>query len=143
MSACVSAVVRAVFSRIVHAVNLPGDKSRWCMEMCAAFYAHLLSIVPGSTSVNELRVLTAIGLATLKNEHIGITELATQLHIPLSTASRIVANLTDNGSVISVRHPRDDRRKTLQLSSRHRESLAEWAQGWFSIRERLAEAPAK
>jgi DNA-binding MarR family transcriptional regulator len=113
------------------------------MEMCAAFYAHLLSIVPGSTSVNQLRVLSAIGLASFKDEHVGITELATQLGIPLSTASRIVAKLCDKGCVISVKHPRDDRRRSLNFSSRHMDGLAQWAQGWLSIREQLAEVPAK
>jgi DNA-binding MarR family transcriptional regulator len=113
------------------------------MELCAAFYAHVVSIVPGSTSLNELRVLTAIGLATFKDEHIGITELATQLGIPLSTASRLVAKLCDDGCVICVKHPHDDRRKSLRFSSQHIDDLAQWTHGWLTIREQLAEAPAK
>jgi DNA-binding MarR family transcriptional regulator len=113
------------------------------MELCAAVYAHLLSIVPGSTSVNELRVLTAIGLASLKDEHVGITEFATSLRIPLSTASRLVAKLCARGCVISVKHPRDDRRRNLRISLRHMDSLAQWTHGWLSIREKLADVPTK
>jgi DNA-binding MarR family transcriptional regulator len=89
------------------------------MEMCAAFYAHLISIVPGSTSVNELRLLTAIGLATFKDQHVGVTELSTQLGIPLSTASRLVAKLCEDGRVVSIKHPRDDRRRSLRFSVGH------------------------
>ena len=112
------------------------------MELCAAFYAHLCSIVPGSTSINELRVLTSIGLATLKDQHVGVTELATELDIPLSTASRIVAKLCEDGAVVSIRHARDDRRRSLRISPDHLESLAQWAHGWVSIREQMPEAPA-
>jgi hypothetical protein len=97
------------------------------MEWCAVFYTHLLSIVPGSTSVNKLRVLCAIGLATFDDKHVGITELATELNLPLSTTSRLVAGLCHDGDVISVRHSRDERRRTLRFSSRHLERLAEWA----------------
>ena len=118
------------------------DKSRCYMEANAAFYAHLCSIVPGSTSLNELRLLTSIGLATLRDQHIGATELSTQLNIPLSTASRLVAKLSEEGRVICVRHPHDDRRRSLRFSPVHLSGLAEWAQAWFSIREQIAAAPA-
>jgi hypothetical protein len=123
-------------------MNIPTDKSRWCMEMCAAFYAHVVSIVPGSTSVNELRLLTAIGLATLKDQHVGVTELALQLGIPLSTASRLVAKLCEGGRVVSIKHPRDDRRRSLRFSSRHLDGLGEWAQTWLAICDQLTGGPA-
>jgi DNA-binding IclR family transcriptional regulator len=111
------------------------------MEMCAAFYAHVVSIVPGSTSINELRLLTAIGLATLKDQHVGVTELAIQLGIPLSTASRLVAKLCEAGRVVAIKHPRDDRRRSLRFSSRYMDGLGEWAQRWLSICDQLALSP--
>jgi DNA-binding MarR family transcriptional regulator len=104
------------------------------MEWCAALYAQLASIVPGSTSVNELRVLTAVGLATIEDEHIGITELAKELKLPLSSTSRLVARLRDAGVVTSVKHPLDDRRRTLKLSSQHMASLSQWAKDWIAVR---------
>lgn len=113
------------------------------MEMCAAFYAHLLTLVPGTTSINELRVFTAIGLATFRDEHVGITELSNQLGIPLSTMSRLVTKLSDEGNVIAIKHPRDDRRRTLRFSPRHLESVSDWTQRWISIREQLAEFPRR
>lgn len=118
------------------------DISRCYMEANAAFYAHLCSVVPGSTSLNELRLLTSIGLATLKEQHIGVTELSTQLNIPLSTASRLVAKLCEDGRVVCVRHPHDDRRRSLRFSPGHLDGLANWARIWFSIREQIA-APAR
>jgi DNA-binding MarR family transcriptional regulator len=112
------------------------------MELCAEFYAHVCSILPGSTSVNELRVLTAIGLATLNGQHIGITEISTALDIPLSTASRIVSKFSESGAVIAVKHPQDDRRRSLRISSQHLECLTQWAHGWVAIHEQMPEAPA-
>ena len=112
------------------------------MKLCADFYAHLCSIVPGTTSVNELRVLTAIGLATHNSEHIGITEIATELNIPLSTASRIVTKFSESGAVISIKHPRDDRRRSLRISSAHMECLEQWAHGCVAIHAQRPEAPA-
>jgi len=119
------------------------DKSRCYMEANAAFYAHLCSLLPGSTSLNELRLLTSIGLATLKDQHIGVTELSTELRIPLSTASRLVAKLCEDGRVICIKHPRDDRRRSLRFSPVHLDGLAEWAQRWFSIREQIGAGPAR
>ena len=110
------------------------------MEANAAFYTHLCSVLPGSTSLNELRLLTSIGLATLKDQHIGVTELSVQLGIPLSTASRLVAKLCEDGRVICVKHPHDDRRRSLKFSPIHLDGLADWAQRWFSIREQIAAA---
>jgi DNA-binding MarR family transcriptional regulator len=105
------------------------------MEWCASLYAQLASIVPGSTSVNELRVLTAIGLATLKDEHIGISELARELKLPLSSTSRLVARLRGAGVVTSVKHPLDDRRRSLQVSTKHMASLSKWAKIWVADQE--------
>ena len=126
-------------------MNNPNDQARCYMEANAAFYAHLCSVLPGSTSLNELRLLTSIGLATLKEQHIGVTELSTQLGIPLSTASRLVGKLCEDGRVVYVKHPRDDRRRSLRFSAVHLDGLAEWAQRWFSIREQIAapHAPAR
>jgi DNA-binding MarR family transcriptional regulator len=143
MSARLKGVDRPDFSGIVRAVVMATDKSRCYMEASADFYAHLCSVVPGSTSLNELRLLTSIGLATLKDQHIGVTELSTQLNIPLSTASRLVAKLCEDGRVICVRHPRDDRRRSLRFSPVHLDGLAEWARSWFAIREQIATPPAR
>jgi DNA-binding MarR family transcriptional regulator len=119
-------------------MNNVTEKSRCYMEANAAFFSHLCSLVPGSTSLNELRLLTSIGLATLKDQHIGVTELSTELGIPLSTASRLVAKLCEDGRVICVKHPRDDRRRSLRFSPTLLDGLADWAQRWFSIREQIA-----
>lgn len=122
------------------------DKARCYMEATAAFYTHLCSVVPGSTSLNELRLLTSIGLATLRDQHIGVTELSAELGIPLSTASRLVAKLCEDGRVVCIKHPRDDRRRSLKFSPVHLDGLANWAQSWFSIREQIATptaAPAR
>ena len=142
MSACIIALARFVLAGILRAVVTATDKARCYMEANAAFYAHLCSVVPGSTSLNELRLLTSIGLATLKDQHTGVTELSNQLDIPLSTASRLVAKLCEDGRVICVKHPRDDRRRSLRFSPVLLDGLAEWAQRWFSIREKIAPAPA-
>ena len=142
MSARLKGVDRSDFSGILRAVENPADQTRCYMEANAAFYAHLCSVVPGSTSLNELRLLTSIGLATLKDQHTGVTELSNQLDIPLSTASRLVAKLCEDGRVICVKHPRDDRRRSLRFSPVLLDGLAEWAQRWFSIREKIAPALA-
>ena len=112
------------------------------MELFSAFYTHLMSLVPGSTSLNELRVMAAIGIATLEDEHIGITELSARLDIPLSTASRLAARLCADGNVVAMRHPRDDRRRSLRLTTEHLDRLADWIQHWVSIREHLSELAA-
>lgn len=142
VSARVKPIDRPEFPGILRAMINATDKARCYMEASAAFYAHLCSVVPGSTSLNELRLLTSIGLATLKDQHIGVTELSAELGIPLSTASRLVAKLCEDGRVICVKHPRDDRRRSLRFSPLHLDGLADWAQRWFSIREKIVPAPA-
>ena len=107
------------------------------MELCSAFFEHLASTLPGSTSVNELRILATIGLATLRDEQLGVTALASSLSIPLSTTSRHVARLCDEGRVIALTHPHDDRRRYLRFSAASMEGFACWAQGCLSIRERM------
>jgi DNA-binding MarR family transcriptional regulator len=142
MSARIKPIDRPDFSVILRAMINSTDTSRCYMEASAAFFSHLCSIVPGSTSLNELRLLTSIGLATLKDQHIGVTELSAELGIPLSTASRLIAKLCEDGRVVSIKHPRDDRRRTLRFSPVHLDGLAEWAQRWLSIREQIASASA-
>ena len=107
------------------------------MELCSAFFEHLADSVPGSTSVNELRILAAIGMATIKDEQIGVTALARRLNIPLSTTSRHCARLCEVGRVVALTDPRDDRRKYLRFSSTSMEGFALWAQGCLSIREQV------
>jgi hypothetical protein len=142
VSAHVTPIDRPEFLAIVRTMVIATDKSRCYMEANAAFYTHLCSVVPGSTSLNELRLLTSIGLATLKDQHIGVTELSSELGIPLSTASRLVAKLCEDGRVICIKHPHDDRRRSLKFSPVLLDGLADWAHRWFSIRENLIPASA-
>ena len=69
----------------------------------------------------HLRALQEVARGHFTGELIGVTEVANNLDIPMSTASRLLAQLGDfepdgMGFITQVKHPKDRRRVVLALT---------------------------
>ena len=74
-----------------------------------------------SVTLVHLRALQEVSRGHFSGEMIGVTEVAKNLDIPMSTASRLLAQLGDfepdgMGFITQVSHPKDRRRVVLALT---------------------------
>ena len=99
-------------------MNLPNEI---CGPIVRAVIDGAIDTLDTSVTLVHLRALQEVARGYLSGELIGVTEVAKNLGIPMSTASRLLAQLGDfepdgMGFITQVRHPKDRRRVVLALT---------------------------
>ena len=97
------------------AVKLPDDV---CGQIVRAVIDGAIETLDSSVTLMHLRVLQEVARGHVSGEMTGVTEVARSLNVPMSTASRLLAQLGDFepgglGFITQVSHPEDRRRVVL------------------------------
>jgi DNA-binding MarR family transcriptional regulator len=72
--------------------------------------------LPGTTTLNELRIIAEIVTKTALGEEIGVTSLSKSLGMPLSTISTHVTDMISKGWIGEEINPEDRRKRFLTMS---------------------------
>lgn len=89
-----------------------------CMQIVRSVLGGAIQTIGTNVTLVHLRALQEVARGHYTGELIGVTEVANNLNIPMSTASRLLAQLGDfepggMGFVTQVNHPKDRRRVVL------------------------------
>lgn len=92
-----------------------------CAQVARVVIDGVIDTIGADVTFADLRLLQAVARAHLSDEQVGVTEIAARIGVPMSTASRMVAQLGDfepggKGYLTQVSHPKDRRRKVLKLT---------------------------
>jgi DNA-binding MarR family transcriptional regulator len=99
-------------------MKLPNDI---CGQIVRTVIDGAIDTLDANVSLVHLRALQEVARGYFCGELIGVTEVAKNLNIPMSTASRLLAQLGDfepggMGFITQVSHPKDRRRVVLGLT---------------------------
>ena len=99
-------------------MKLPNDI---CGQIVRTVIDGAIDTLDANVSLVHLRALQEVARGYFCGELIGVTEVAKNLDIPMSTASRLLAQLGDfepggMGFITQVSHPKDRRRVVLGLT---------------------------
>ncbi len=92
-----------------------------CGQMVRTVIDGAIDTLDANVTLVHLRALQEVARGYFCGELIGVTEVAKNLSIPMSTASRLLAQLGDfepggMGFITQVSHPKDRRRVVLGLT---------------------------
>jgi len=92
-----------------------------CGQIVRAVIDGAIDTLDTHVTLVHLRALQEVARGYFSGEMIGVTEVAKNLDIPMSTASRLLAQLGDFepdgfGFITQIRHPQDRRRVVLGLT---------------------------
>lgn len=92
-----------------------------CGQIVRTVIDGAIDTLDANVSLVHLRALQEVARGYFCGELIGVTEVAKNLNIPMSTASRLLAQLGDfepggMGFITQVSHPKDRRRVVLGLT---------------------------
>lgn len=104
-----------------------------CVDFAKQFYEILAEFVPGDTTVNELRILTAVAVASATEEGTSVSEIAETYGISKGTVSRLITTWMAAGRISESPHPKDGRRRILSFSDEARRFSRHWAQRLATI----------
>ncbi len=99
-------------------MKLPNDI---CGQIVRTVIDGAIDTLDANVSLVHLRALQEVARGYFCGELIGVTEVAKNLNIPMSTASRLLAQLGDfepggMGFITQISHPKDRRRVVLGLT---------------------------
>lgn len=87
-------------------------------EFSMEYFRLLAEVLPGATTLNQIRVAQFIGLCTARQEtppcH---KEIAAALELPPATVSRAVSVFLDAGIISAIDDPNDGRKRYLLMNS--------------------------
>lgn len=100
-------------------MNLPKET---CSNIIRVVMQGAIDTIGPNVTFADLRLLQVIARGQVENELLGVTDVAEALSLPLSTASRMIAQLGDfeangKGYITQVEHPNDRRRVVLKMTS--------------------------
>jgi DNA-binding MarR family transcriptional regulator len=89
-----------------------------CMQIVRSVLGGAFQTIGTNVTLVHLRALQEVARGHFTGELIGVTEVANNLNIPMSTASRLLAQLGDfepdgMGFITQIKHPKDRRRVVL------------------------------
>ncbi len=92
-----------------------------CGQVVRTVIDGAIDTLDANVTLVHLRALQEVARGYFSGELIGVTEVAKNLNIPMSTASRLLAQLGDfepggMGFITQVSHPKDRRRVVLGLT---------------------------
>lgn len=90
-----------------------------CSQVARAVIEGVIDTIGADVTFADLRLLQEVARAHVNGEQIGVTEIANKLGVPMSTASRMIAHLSDfepggKGYITQTSHPEDRRRVVLK-----------------------------
>jgi len=99
-------------------VKIPMEE---CSKIIRAVIDGAIDTIGADVTFVHLRMMQEIARGHISDELMGVTEVARNLGLPMSTASRMVSQLGNfdsggKGYVTQVSHPKDRRRVVLQLT---------------------------
>ena len=111
------------------------------VAFASAFYDLLAEYLPGDTTLNELRVLTAVAKASLPREEAeaeggaetvaergtSVTQIAADTGVSRTTVSRMISQWSEAGQIVESPHPEDGRRRILGFTEEAHRLNAEWS----------------
>ena len=109
-----------------------------CVYFARDYYRVLAEFLPGDTTLNELRVLTAVAEAASKGEPTSVSEIADVNDISRATVSRLITQWMAAGQITEEPHPKDGRRRRLSFTGEARDLCERWARRTV---EALSETP--
>lgn len=102
----------------------PQEVETWCAFVHGgwALYARVTDeLTARGLSVSDMRLLESLE----RTGYRGISELADDVHMRISTVSRQIARLIDDGDVEKIRSDGDGRHRLVRLTEKGRETLRE------------------
>lgn len=92
-----------------------------CSQVARTVIEGVIDTIGADVTFADLRLLQQVARANVTGEQVGVTEIANELGVPMSTASRMIAQLSDfepggKGYITQTSHPRDRRRVVLELT---------------------------
>ena len=99
-----------------------------CVQFAKEFYDILAEFVPGDTTVNQLRILTALAVAGSTGEATSVSEIADIYGISQATVSRLITEYVDAGRISESPHPKDGRRRVLRINDEAQRYSRMWAE---------------
>lgn len=100
------------------------EETAQLVDVAREFYDLLASLLPGDTTLNELRVLTEVASS---KSGTSVCEIAKRTGVSTTTVSRLIGQWSNAGQIVERPHPDDGRRKILTLSVEAKKMNAEWA----------------
>ena len=92
------------------------------------FYDLLADFLPGDTTLNELRVLTAVAEVAVQERGTSVTEISANCGIAKTTVSRLISHWIEQGTIEERHHPSEGRRRILSFSDEAHRLNHDWAQ---------------
>ena len=94
-----------------------------CSQLARAVIEGVIDTIGADVTFADLRLLQTVARAQMNGEQIGVTEIAGKLGVPMSTASRMIAHLSDfepggKGYITQTSHPKDRRRVVLKVTEK-------------------------
>lgn len=92
-----------------------------CSQLARTVIDGVIDTIGADVTFADLRLLQEVARAQLSGELVGVTEIANKLEMPMSTASRMIAQLSDfepggKGYITQTSHPKDRRRVVLKIT---------------------------
>ena len=104
-----------------------------CVVFAKDYYDILAEFVPGDTTVNELRILTALAMASCSGTGTSVSEIAEKTGISRATVSRLVTQWMEAGRITESPHPKDGRRRILDFSEEAKRYSGFWSKRLISL----------
>ena len=105
------------------------------VSFARGFYDVLAEFLPGDTTLNELRALTAVAEAAVQQRETSVSEISATSGIAKTTVSRLIGHWIAEGTIRENPHPNDGRRRILSFSDEAHELNQIWAQRLESLLE--------
>lgn len=92
-----------------------------CSKIARTVIDGVINTIGADVTFADLRLLQAVAHAQVNGELAGVTEIANRIGVPMSTASRMIAHLSDfepggKGYLTQTNHPNDRRRVVLKIT---------------------------
>ena len=103
-------------------------------DFMKSIYELLAAYLPGDTTLNELRVLTAVALASKRDgKGTSVSEIADETGISRATVSRLIAQWTEADQIREDPHPSDGRRRILGFTEKAHSLNREWSTKMWKV----------
>lgn len=94
-----------------------------CSQIARTVIDGVIETIGADITLADLRLLQEVARGHVLGEQLGVTEVAANLNLPMSTASRMIAQLGDfepggKGYITQTNHPKDRRRVVLMVTQK-------------------------
>lgn len=105
----------------------PVNPEIWAVGVANLLYTVTSQYLPDSTTLGELRILTAITEAAVTGSAITSKEISAKTGVPAYAITRVVSRYLENGVLEEKPHPSDGRSKQICFKSETFALNAEWS----------------